>query len=71
MRTLLKGLPTPGEPLDPAAPFPAELPEGAPLPEHFLLVRIALAPVELLERQPASRRRWRREAGWQEEPLHP
>jgi pyridoxamine 5'-phosphate oxidase len=69
----LWGWPAPGEAFDPAAPFAAELPEGAPLPEHFLLVRITVAEVELLELtgHPHRRRRWRREAGWQEETLNP
>jgi pyridoxamine 5'-phosphate oxidase len=75
----LWGWPPPGEPCDPArtapAPeaFPAALDEQAPLPEHFLLLRIALAQVELLELggHPHRRRRWRAEADWAEAWLNP
>lgn len=65
--------PSPGEPLDRAASFPTELPEEAPLPEHLLLLRIALTQVELLELtgHPHRRRRWRVDAGWVEEALNP
>jgi len=69
----LWGWPSPGEPLEPGAPFPSELADGEPLPAHFLLQRIALLQVELLELtgHPHRRRRWRLETGWQEEPLNP
>ena len=69
----LWGWPSPGQPLQPEAPFPAELPDQAPLPEHLLLLRIALAQVEQLELlgHPHRRRRWRRETGWSEERLNP
>lgn len=65
--------PSPGAALDPEAPFPSELPDGAPLPEHFQLLRIALSQVELLEltAQPHRRRRWRVETRWSEESLNP
>ena len=67
------GWPSPGAALDPEAPFPSELPDGAPLPEHFQLLRIALSQVELLEltAQPHRRRRWRVETRWSEESLNP
>ena len=67
------GWPSPGAPLDPEAPFPSELPDGAPLPEHFQLLRIALSQVELVEltAQPHRRRRWRVETRWSEESLNP
>ena len=61
------GLARTGGALDPVAPHPAELSDGGPLPEPFLLLRIALAQGELLE---LASRRWRREADWQEEPLN-
>ena len=69
----LWGWPPPGTPLDPRSSFPAELPETAPLPEHFLLLRVALQQVELLELSgvPHQRRRWCAASGWQEERLHP
>ena len=67
------GWPSPGQPLDREAAFPKELPDDAPLPEHFLLLRIALDQVELLELKghPHARRRWRLEMGWAEERLNP
>jgi pyridoxamine 5'-phosphate oxidase len=67
------GWPAPGEPLDPGAAFPKQLPDDAPLPEWFLVLRIALERVELLELSghPHRRRRWRQETGWREEPLNP
>ena len=67
------GWPSPGEPLDREAAFPRELADGAPLPEHVQLLRIALSQVELLEltAHPHRRRRWRLETAWLEEPLNP
>lgn len=65
--------PPPAEPFDPTAPFPQHLPDDAPMPEHFLLLRIALAQVELLELNghPHRRRRWQAAHGWAEELLNP
>jgi len=68
--------PPPGQPLDgsqPGGPIPQHLPEEAPMPEHFLLLRILLDQVELLELtgHPHRRRRWRASTGWEEEPLNP
>jgi pyridoxamine 5'-phosphate oxidase len=59
--------------LDPGAAFPKELPDDAPLPAWFLVLRIALERVELLELSghPHRRRRWRLETGWREESLNP
>ncbi len=67
------GWPTPGVPLQAGAPFPAELPDDAPVPEHLLLLRLALEQVELLDLRPHPhhRCRWRAATGWQEEPLNP
>jgi pyridoxamine 5'-phosphate oxidase len=67
------GWPSPGAPLDPEGPFPSELADGAPLPEHVQLLRIALSQVELLEltTHPHRRRRWQLETAWLEEPLNP
>ncbi|MCP9841813.1 pyridoxamine 5'-phosphate oxidase family protein [Synechococcus sp. J7-Johnson] len=69
----LWGWPEPGAPLDDAAAFPAELKDGTLMPEHFQLLRIDLAQVELLELRdhPHQRRRWTREGGWMEERLNP
>ncbi len=67
------GWPTPGEPLDREAPFPATLADDTPLPAHLLLLRIALTQVELLELSghPHRRCRWRQATGWGEELLNP
>jgi pyridoxamine 5'-phosphate oxidase len=69
----LWGWPAPGTPLDLQSSFPAELPSTAPVPEHFLVLRVALEQVELLELSgvPHHRRRWCAVTGWQEESLHP
>lgn len=69
----LWGWPRPAEPLDGSATFPQELPDDTPMPEHFLLLRIALSQVELLELvgHPHRRRRWHRDTGWREERLNP
>ena len=69
----LWGWPPPGAPLDATAPFPAALAEDAPLPPTFVLLRIALTQVELLELggQPHRRRRWRADQHWREERLNP
>jgi pyridoxamine 5'-phosphate oxidase len=69
----LWGWPPPGEPLDPQAEFPSELADGTPLPPHFLLLRIAVQQVELLELSgtPHRRQRWREATGWQCEALNP
>ena len=69
----LWGWPPPGEPLDPLAAFPPELGEAEPVPEAFLLLRLELSQVELLElgSHPHRRRRWCADTGWREEPLNP
>ncbi|MFQ6540050.1 MULTISPECIES: pyridoxamine 5'-phosphate oxidase family protein [Aphanothece] len=69
----LWGWPEPGAAFDAAEAFPLELADATPLPEHFQLLRIDLAQVELLELRdhPHLRRRWRRAHGWQEERLNP
>lgn len=65
--------PPPGAPLESNATFAEALADGAPLPEHFLLLRVVLSQVELLELvgHPHRRRRWRVETGWTEELLNP
>lgn len=69
----LWGWPSPGLPLEPEAPFPAELPDATPLPDHFQLLRICMDQVELLELapHPHQRRRWSRNMAWREECLNP
>ena len=55
------------------APFPSELTDDLPIPEHFQLLRIALTQVELLELSdhPHRRRRWCQGDGWREHGLNP
>ncbi|MFM7085741.1 MAG: pyridoxamine 5'-phosphate oxidase family protein [Cyanobium sp.] len=69
----LWGWPAPGENLERQAPFPEQLPDDTPLPEHLLLLRIQLSQVEQLELigHPHRRRRWRAASDWQEESLNP
>jgi pyridoxamine 5'-phosphate oxidase len=65
--------PAPGEPLQAEGPFPREVEDGAPRPEHFELLRVQLQRVELLELlgHPHRRRCWRAANAWQEEWLNP
>jgi pyridoxamine 5'-phosphate oxidase len=69
----LWGWPQPGAPLDRDGAFAAELPAEAPMPEHFVLLRIAISQVELLELAgtPHRRRRWRADQQWREQDLNP
>jgi pyridoxamine 5'-phosphate oxidase len=69
----LWGWPQPGAPLDRDGAFPAELPDEAPMPAHFVLLRIAIGQVELLELvgTPHRRRRWRADQQWREQELNP
>lgn len=69
----LWGWPQPGEPFDRGAPFVAELPHDTPMPAHFVLLRIAVTQVELLELgdHPHRRRRWRAQTQWSEQLLNP
>lgn len=69
----LWGWPPPGAPLERQAAFPEALAEGTPVPAHFLLLRVALSQVELLELKdhPHQRRRWQASQQWLEERLNP
>jgi pyridoxamine 5'-phosphate oxidase len=69
----LWGWPEPGALLDSTAPFPLALDDDTQIPEPFLLLRIALTQVELLELMdhPHRRRRWRQQTNWREEALNP
>jgi pyridoxamine 5'-phosphate oxidase len=69
----LWGWPEPGAPFEPEAAFPEALPDDTALPEHFLLLRVAIERVELLElnAHPHRRRLWRLECAWREERLNP
>ncbi len=67
------GWPHPGAALQAGAPFPTELTDDLPTPEHFQLLRIGLTQVELLELcdHPHRRRRWCQGDGWLEHGLNP
>ena len=69
----LWGWPAPGEPLEPAADFPAIWPDGDAVPASLLLLRLEISQVELLELlgHPHRRRRWQAASGWREECLNP
>lgn len=69
----LWGWPEPAAPLAEPSACPQELPAETPMPEHFILLRIALEQVELLELSghPHQRRRWRLNDGWREQRLNP
>lgn len=69
----LWGWPAPGAPLERDAAFPEALADGSAPPAHFLLLRIGLLQVELLELtgHPHRRRRWRASQAWREELLNP
>ena len=79
----LWGWPLPGAPFSGAEAFPAELPPETPIPANFVLLRIALQQVELLDLSghPHRRRRWcagdgdgdgnRDGDGWSETELNP
>ena len=69
----LWGWPSPGAPLDRQGPFPAELPDDTPIPDCFVLLRIAIAQVELLELSgtPHRRRRWCADQQWRDVDLNP
>lgn len=65
--------PHPGKPLDRQAGYAAALPDGTPMPGHFVLLRFALSQVELLELEghPHRRRRWCAQTQWCEQALNP
>ena len=67
------GWPTPADPLDPTAAFPDQLAETAPLPEHFVVLRLQVISVERLNlgTHPHQRTRWSADTLWQEQPLNP
>ena len=69
----LWGWPHPGQPFQSEAPFHQELPEDAPIPQHFIVVQISIQQVELLDLSyhPHQRLRWRLADGWREQRLNP
>jgi len=69
----LWGWPEPGAPFASAGPWPEALADDLPPPQTFLLLRIALHQVELLElgAHPHRRLRWQAADGWREQRLNP
>ena len=67
------GWPTPADPLDPTGAFPEQLAETAPLPEHFVVLRLHVDTVERLNLGPHPHQRtlWRADTLWREQPLNP
>ena len=65
--------PSPGEPFRPEAGFPKERPAQTPVPDHFVVLRLAIERVELLDlsRHPHQRPVWLRNDSWQEQRLNP
>lgn len=65
--------PHPGFPQQPDADFPALVNDEVPLPEHFIVLRVRVAQVELLDLRPHphQRIRWSAENNWQEQRLNP
>ena len=65
--------PHPGQPFDPAGPWPDAVADGAPPPPHLVLIRIQLQRVEQLDLKPHPHRRlcWDRGEGWAERRLNP
>lgn len=69
----LWGWPEPGVPFVASGPWPEALGDAMPLPASFMLLRIALSQVELVELggHPHRRLRWRADQGWLEQRLNP
>jgi len=67
------GWPTPAAPLDPTAAFPKQLADTAPLPEHFVVLRMQVNMVEQLNlgHHPHQRTRWSADTFWREQLLNP
>ena len=67
------GWPTPADPLDPTGEFPEQLAETAPLPKHFVVLRLHVDTVERLNLGPHPHQRtlWRADTLWREQPLNP
>jgi len=65
--------PHPGQPFEPAGPWPQEVADGAPSPPHLVLIRIQIQRVEQLDLKPHPHRRlcWDRGDGWVERRLNP
>ena len=65
--------PHPGQPFEPAGPWPEAVADGAPPPPHLVLIRIQIQRVEQLDLKPHPHRRlcWDRGDGWVERRLNP
>ena len=67
------GWPTPADPLDPTAAFPDQLAVTAPMPKHFVVLRMQVDTVEWLNLgpHPHQRTRWSADTLWRKQPLNP
>ena len=65
--------PHPGFPLQADADFPEEVNDEAPMPEHFIVLRVTVSQVEMLDLRPHphQRIRWSAENNWMEQRLNP
>ena len=65
--------PHPGFPLQPNADFPELVNDEVPMPEHFIVLRVMVSQVEMLDLRPHphQRIRWSAENNWQEQRLNP
>ena len=65
--------PHPGQPFDADAPFPQTVDGAQPPPPHFLVLRLNLQRVELLDlsHHPHRRTLWCREDAWRSQRLNP
>ena len=65
--------PHPGFPLQPNADFPESVHDEIPMPEHFIVLRVMVSQVEMLDLRPHphQRIRWSAENNWREQRLNP
>lgn len=69
----LWGWPAPGQPFDPSASFTETLDDSVEVPDNFLVLRVEIVRVELLDLtcHPHDRLVWTCENNWQEQRLNP
>ena len=65
--------PHPGFPLQPDADFPELVDDEIPMPDHFIVLRVMISQVEMLNLRPHphQRIRWSAKNNWQEQRLNP
>ena len=65
--------PSPGDPLQSDADFPEFVNDEVPMPNHFIVLRVMISQVEMLNLKPHphQRIRWSEENNWQEQSLNP